>query len=603
MSCSDIPKRADVPAEERWNASSVFASGEAWEEEVASLGRALEGAARFKGALADGPGALADALQERDELIRRVEVVYMYAGMEFNVDMSDQVSSAMIGKAQGLYGKVLGAVSFIEPELIALGREKALAWAKKDPRLAAYEHYFDNLFRMEKHIRSDEVEELLALLADPFSGPGTTASKLTCADFQFDPARGEGGDERTLTQGTLDMILAGGDREARRTAWENYMDRYVEYRNTLASNLETSIRQNAFHMRARRHETTLDAALFQDAIPVEVFHNLIDTFRKNLPTWHRYWKVRRKGLGVEKLHPYDIWAPLTTNKPVISFDQAVQWVCDGLAPMGEDYVSIMRKGCTVDRWVDWQPNEGKTAGAFSWGAHGTFPFIVMSFGRDMAGLSTLAHELGHSMHSYLAWQNQPPVYAEYSLFAAETASNFHQAMVRAHLFQSNDDRDFQISLIEEAMDNFHRYFFIMPTLARFELEVHRIVESGEGLTADGMIDLMVELFEEGYGGQMHVDRERVGMTWATFGHLYTDYYVYQYATGISAAHSLSNRILAGENGALDDYLGFLRAGGSAYPLEALQSAGVDMTRPDAVEETYGVLAGMVDRLEGLLDRR
>jgi oligoendopeptidase F len=303
---------------------------------------------------------------------------------------------------------------------------------------------------------------------------------------------------------------------------------------------------------------------------------------------------------VETLHPYDIWAPLTPNKPAVTFDEAVQWVCDGLAPMGDEYVAAMRRGCLEERWVDWRQNEGKTAGAFSWGAHGTFPFIVMSFGGDLGGMSTLAHELGHSMHSYLAWRKQPFVYAEYSLFAAETASNFHQAMVRAHLFRANDDRDFQISLIEEAMDNFHRYFFIMPTLARFELETHRRVEKGEGLNADGMIDLMVELFEEGYGGKMHVHRERVGMTWATFGHLFADYYVYQYATGISAAHALSHRILSGEKGAREDYLGFLEAGGSEYPLEALRGAGVDMTKPDAVEETYGVLAGMVDRLERLI---
>ncbi len=602
MSISNIPKRADLPDEEKWNASSVFESKEAWDEETKRIAAALDGAAEFKGRLAEGSGVLAEALEHRDGLLRRMNVAYLYAGMEFNVDMSNQESSAAIGKAQGLYGKVLGAFSHIEPEVIAIGREKVLSWVGEEGRLAPYEHYFDNLFRMQKHIRSDEVEELLALLEDPFSGPSTTASKLTCADFQFDPVVGGEGEERALTQGTLDIILAGGDREARRTAWENYMDRYVEHRNTLASNLETSIRQNAFQMRARRHETTLEAALFQDAIPVKVFHNLIDTFRENLPTWHRYWDVRRKGLGVEKLHPYDIWAPLTANKPVVSFEQAMEWVCDGLAPMGDDYVATMRKGCTEDRWVDWRPNEGKTAGAFSWGAHGTFPFIVMSFGNDMGGLSTLAHELGHSMHSFLAWQTQPFIYSEYSLFAAETASNFHQAMVRAHLFQANSDRDFQISLIEEAMDNFHRYFFIMPTLARFELETHRIVERGEGLTAEGMIDLMVELFQEGYGGKVHVDRERVGMTWATFGHLFTDYYVYAYATGISAAHSLSNRILAGEENGLSDYLGFLKAGGSAYPLEALRSAGVDMTRPDAVEETYGVLAGMIDRLEELLDQ-
>jgi len=600
MNSRVTPKRAEIAPEHRWNDRSVFESREAWEAESKSITGSLETILRFKGKLSDGAGVLADALTLRDELIRRADVVYMYAGMEYNVDTTNQESSGMIGAAQGLYGNVLGAVSFVVPELIALGEERVATWAKEEPRLGLYAHFFHNLFRMRKHVRSDEVEEILAMLEDPFSGPGTTASKLTCADFQFLPATGEDDNELAVTQGSFEVILAGGDREARRTAWENYMDRYVEHRNTLAGNLETSIRQNVFQARARKYDTTLEASLFQNNIPVEVFHNLISTFRKSLPTWHRYWEVRRKGLGVKTLHPYDIWAPLTPNKPEISFEQAVNWVCDGLAPMGEEYVSTVRKGCTGERWVDWCPNQGKTAGAFSWGAHGTSPFIVMSHGGDMGGLSTLAHELGHSMHSYLAWKNQPPVYADYSLFVAETASNFNQAMVRAHLFNANDDRDFQISLIEEAMDNFHRYFFIMPTLARFELETHKKVEQGEGLTADGMIDLMVELFDEGYAGKVHVDRERVGMTWGTFLHLYTDYYVYQYATGISAAHALSSRILAGEEGALGKYRTFLETGGAVYPLDALRSAGVDMTKPDAVEETYAVLAGMIDRLEELL---
>jgi oligoendopeptidase F len=438
------------------------------------------------------------------------------------------------------------------------------------------------------------------MLSDPFGGARSTSSKLTNADFQFAPAEASDGSTLPVTQGTLRKILASADRTARRTAWEHYSDQYLAFKNTLAASLATSIKQNVFQMRARGHASTLEAALFAHHIPVEVFHNLIDTFRRNLPTWHRYWAIRRRALGVEALHPYDIWAPLTETQPEVPYEQAVAWICDGLAPMGEDYVEQVRTGCLEQRWVDVYPNQGKRAGAFSSGSYGTHPFIMMSYNDNLLSLSTLAHELGHSMHSFLARKHQPITYSRYSLFVAEAASNFHQAMVRAHLLQANPDPTFQINVIEEAMSNFHRYFFIMPTLARFELETHQRVERGEGLTADDMIDLMAGLFGEGYGNEMHVDRDRVGITWATFGHLYVDYYVYQYATGISGANALAKRILSGTTGAVDDYLGFLKAGGSMYALDALNMAGVDLTTPEPVEVAFGVLADLVDKLDALV---
>jgi oligoendopeptidase F len=438
------------------------------------------------------------------------------------------------------------------------------------------------------------------MLADPFGGAGEASSMLRNADMKIPAGKDSAGNVIELSEAAILKLMAGEDRTARQTAWENYHETLLSFKNTLSANLATSIKQNVFLSRVRKHTNALEMMLSENNIPVSVFHNLLETFRKNLPTWHRYFEIRRKALGLDTLEPYDIWAPLVKDHPKVPFHQAIEWIAEGLLPMGKDYVGILRNGALEERWVDVYPNKGKRSGAFSWGAPGTHPFIMMSYTDEVFSVSTLAHELGHSMHSYLTWQNQPFVYADYSLFAAEVASNFHQAMVRAHLLKTNPDKNFQIAVIEEAMSNFFRYFFIMPTLARFELETHTRVENGQPLTADTMINLMADLFTEGYGGKVNVNREHVGMTWSRFGHLFSDYYVYAYATGIAGANALAKRVLNGEPNAVEDYLGFLKAGCSDYPLDVLKKAGVDLTSPQPVDAAFAVMADYVDRLEKLL---
>ncbi|MBN2238423.1 MAG: oligoendopeptidase F [Dehalococcoidales bacterium] len=600
MSELKVPERSEITPEHTWNAPSVFPSVEAWEQEFKDVESNLGLLEKAKEQLSSGAAGLLVAMRIIEDIQCRAMKLIVYAHMSFSVNTRDQVAASLYDRAIGLAGTVQGATAFLGPGLLAIGRETLQKWTEQEPRLSVYEHFIDNLFRNSEHLRSAEVEELLGMLASPFSGPDTVYSSLTAADLTFKPAISPDGKELPVTQGTIDALLHNPDREVRRTAWENYADSFLAFKNTLANTLAASIKQNVFEVRAHKHDNTLEASLFTDNVPVGVFHNLIDVFKKNLPAWHKYWRLRRKILGVETLHPYDIWAPLTGSTPRVEYKQAVEYIAEGMAPLGEKYTGILRKGCLSERWVDIYPSRGKAAGAFSSGTYGTSPFICMSYTDDVNSLSTLAHELGHSMHSYLTWQNQPFIYSDYSLFVAEVASNFHQAMVRAHLLKTNPDTGFQVALLEEAMSNFHRYFFIMPTLARFELEVHQRAERGEGLTADSMIDLMTELFAEGYGGEMDIDHDRTGITWATFGHLYADYYVFQYATGISAAHALSNRVLSGVPGAVDDYLKFLGSGGSVYPLDALKIAGVDLTSPQAVEDTFVVLSGYIDRLEELL---
>jgi oligoendopeptidase F len=600
MSETKLRARSEIADQYKWNAESVFPDTDAWEREAAELPQVISRFERFRGRVGESPQVLLEVLGEYEALAKRAGATFIYALISREVENTNPTAGRMYGRAVGIFGQFQAAVAFVRPELVQAGQQALAEWTEREPRLEPYAHFFDDLFRQQAHLRSAEVEELLGMLAEPFSGASTTASYLTDADFKFPDAVGADGSSHPVTQGTLEEILTSTDREARRTAWEGYRDTYLAHKNTLASNLSTSIRQFVFQTRARRYPSTLEASLFANNVPVAVFHNLIDTYKKNLPTWHRYWRVRRKALGVDTLQPYDIWAPLTEQRPTIPYEQAVEWITAGLAPMGAEYAETVRRGCLEQRWVDVYPSPGKSSSQFSAGWPGTHPFIVVNYDDTIFSLSTLAHELGHSLHSYLTWQNQPMVYSDYSLFVAEVASNFHQAMVRAHLLETSTDPAFQINVIEEAMSNFHRYFFIMPTLARFELEMHERAERGEGFSADDMSTLMADLFSEGYGGEVNVDRERVGITWATFGHLYADYYVYQYATGISGANALSRRILSGQPGAVDDYLGFLKAGSSIYPLDALKNAGVDMTTPAPVEETFQILSGMVDRLEKLV---
>jgi oligoendopeptidase F len=594
-----IRTRAEIPDKYKWNADSIYPTDEAWEAEADSLLVKLEDLKQMEGSVGKSAASLADALDTGNALLEILGKVLTYSYNAQAVDNADANAARMFGKTQSILGQILAGIGFIQPEILAIDPALLAKWRKEEPRLEIYNQYFDDLLRQQEHVRSAEVEEVLGLAQDPFSSLYTTMNVMTNSEMKYPDACTSDGKELAVTQGTLEEILASPDREARRTAWEGFRDTHLAFKNTLGSNLLASVKANVFAQRVRKYPSTLEASLFANNIPPQVFHNLLQTVRENLPVWHKYWRIRREALGQTDLQPYDIWAPLTTEKVTVPYETAVEWICDGLAPLGEEYVATARRGLLEEGWVDVYPNLDKSAAQFSSGSKGTHPFIVMLYDDTIFSMSTLAHELGHSMHSYLTWKHQPAVYAQYSLFVAEVASNFNQALVRAHLLKTNNDPQFQISLLEEAFSNFHRYFFIMPILAQFELEVHQRVERGQGVTADDMNELMADLYAEGYGSEMQFDRDRTGITWATFGHLYQDYYVYQYSTGISGAHALAHRVLSGGPSAAEDYLNFLRAGSSVYPLDALKLAGVDMSTPQPVEEAFEVLRQMVDRLEEL----
>jgi oligoendopeptidase F len=595
-------KRADFPPASKWKPEAVYPDWKAFETDFEALKARLPEIAKFKGRLKEGPGVIADYFETLEQHLPRGMKLAMFAQFAMAVDNADQQPKAHVGQVMGLMGQFQALTAFAEPELLEIGAQ-LLEWADKEPRLKIYKHYFDNLLRMKTHTRSTEVEEVMGMMQEPIGQMQQTASELSEADIKFQDALDEKGQKFPVTQGLLMKNATHTDRMVRRTAWENFCDGYASHINTFASNYLAYVKTQVVEMRVRGFNSVLESQLKPFNVPLDVFHNLIDTFKANLPTWHRYWDVKRRALGYDEIHPYDIWAPLGKGSPKVTFEEAVEMIAEGNAELGEEYTSVLRRGCLEENWVDWAPNDTKSQGAFSMpGKENLPPLIKMSFTNDVPAMSTLSHELGHSMHAYFTNHNQPEIYAGFglSMTLAETASNTNQAMTRAYLRESRrEDSEFQLALLEEAMSNYHRYLFQMLNLATFELEVFTRAEQNKPLSAGILQDIMKDIYKAGYGETMTDDPDRTATTWAQFGHLYIPFYTFQYSVGISAADMLTARVRAGEPNAADNYLAFISKGSSMYTMDQFRLAGVDMTSPEPVKAAFGVLASMVDQIEEL----
>jgi len=598
-----LPSRAEVDRRFTWDAESVFADEGEREQAVSTILARLPDLEEFKGHLGDSPETLADWFDANERAHRLMARVMVYTTMEYSVDVGNQASAARADRARSTAARLGAVASFAVPEMLAIGLPKLREWVQANPRLKHLGHYFDRLEKLQKRIRSAEVEALLTQVSDPLATALSVHGVLANTDLKFPPAVDSKGELHEVAQGTIAALLTSPERQLRRSAFESYADQHLAMQHAMAASLSGGVKRDVFFARARGYASSLEAALEPSHIPVEVFHNVVRAFEEHVGTWHRYWRIRRQALGLEVLKPHDTRAQISADTIEVPYEQAVEWVAEGVAPLGEEYVRVLRRGAFEDRWVDVYPNKGKRMGAFSTGAMDTRPFIFMSYNGDIFSMSTLAHELGHSMHSFYTRGTQPYVYSNYGLFQAEVASNMHQALTRRHLLATKTDPAFELAVIEEAMSNFYRYFFIMPSLARLELAIHERVERGGALTADYLNDLMADLMQEVYGSEVDVsdaDRARIGSTWAQFHtHLYSNFYVYQYATGIAAADHLVGRVAAGDRNAVESYLTFLKSGGSMYPLEGLRLAGVDMTSREPVESAFATLASMVDRLEKL----
>ncbi len=593
-------KRANVAKEHTWNLESIFPDLDAWEQAFATLQSEIPKLASYQGRLGESAAILREWLTESERITQLARKLFTYSHLRFDQDTTDQEHAALNGRAQSLMARVAAAHAFASPELLALGKERLTELITGDTTLERYRHAFDNLLRLREHVRSAEVEDLLAQAGEPLSATRNGFSALADGDLSFAAAHDSHGNQHPVARGTIDGLLGSPDKALRQSAWEAYNDGFLSVKNTMAALMVGNVRAAVFNARARGYPSSLEASLANNNIPLAVFENVIDACNRHQPIWHRYWEIRRRALGLERLQGSDIFAALTEEKAEVPFSQAVDWICAGMQPLGDDYVKIMRRGLTEERWVDIYPNVGKRGGAYSSGTYGTNPFILMSYSGGLKSMSTLAHELGHSMHSYFARRDQPYVYSGYSLFVAEVASNFNQALVRAHLLRQGGEPDFQISLIEEAMGNLHRYLFVMPILAQYERYVHAEVERGKAPTADSMSSYLAELLRAGYGPAVDVDTQRDGIAWATFPHMYSSFYVYQYASGIAAANALAVPIAEGDPRAIARYRQFLSAGSSLYPMDALKLAGIDMSTAEPMDRAFAVLDGFVRQLESLI---
>jgi oligoendopeptidase F len=600
---ASMPKRADAPREQTWAIETVFATPAEWDAAYTTLNGQLGDLGEFRGELGSSARTLLDALRRREEVELQAWRLHLYASMRAATDATDPEALALLGRAGGIAAQASAALAYFEPELLQIEPATLERFMTELPDLTVQRHYFDRLQRRRAHVRSSEVEELLAQVSEPLDSFYTIHTALADADLSLGQITDAQGQTVQLGQANHGEYLHSADRSVRQAAWEAMMDAYLSMKNTFAANYAGSVKRDVFLMRARNYPSSLEASLAPEAIPQEVFYNLLDTVWKNLPIWQRYFKVRAKLLGIEQAHGWDISeAPLPrpNAKPVpITFDEGVELIAASLAPLGDEYVGIVRKGIQ-DRWVDYANNAGKVGGAFSTGMPGEHPFILMSWQDELGAVSTLAHELGHSLHSYYANAAQPLVYADYSMFVAEVASNMNQALMGAHLLETVDDPNFLITIIEERMGNNLRYLFTMPILAKFELDCHERVERGEALTAEGMIDALADLYAQGYGDAVALDHDRMGINWARFTHLFANFYVFQYATGISAAAQLAQQVRAGGPEAAQRYIDFLKTGGSEYPVEALKKAGIDMSKPEPVQAAFDILASYVDKLEQLI---
>ena len=585
-------KRSEISDEYKWSVKDLYSSDELWNNDYEKALKSTQEKSSFEGCVMDSADTLADALSESEKDDYITERLYVYAFMRYYEDTSDGTYQQMSGKAQMLAVKMSEKYSFLVPEIMAADDDKVARFLDSD-KIKPYRHLLCDMLAKKEHTCSQKEEKLLAMASQMADSPSDIFSKFNNADVKFGKVHDEHGDEKELTSAGFSVFMESRDRNVRKEAFYALYRQYKSYINTLAASYYGNVKQAVFFANARNYESTLQMYLSDSFIPESVYTNLIDTVNHNLDKMHDYVSLRKKTLGVDELHFYDIYAPLTSDYTVkVSYENAKETVLDALKILGEDYVSQVKKGYESG-WVDVYENDGKRSGAFSWGAYGTHPYIFLNYTETLNDIFTLIHETGHAMHTYYSNETQPYTYAGYKIFVAEVASTCNEVMLIDYLLKHSRSDEEKKYLYGHYLEQFKGTLFRQTMFAEFEMITHRMAQDGEVLNAESLCGTYKKLNEKYFGKDMVIDEE-IAYEWARIPHFYTPFYVYQYATGFSAAVAIATKIINGDKEVLHGYREFLKGGSSMHPIELLSLCKIDMSKPDVIQDALNVFGSLIE---------
>lgn len=593
-----IITREEINQEDKWAIEDLFKNDEDWKTEYALVKEYCNKLQDYKGRLGESASVLVEYFKLLFKAEYHFERVYVYANQKYHENTANAIYQNLADQANGLEVTLKSASAFCTPEILAIPEETIEQFLASNEELQEYKRILNEITRKRSHTLSASEEALLADAGEVLGAPSNIYSMFNNADIRFPDIIGEDGEKVPVTHGRYVTYMESKDRRVRKEAFESVYSTYGSMKNTAAALFASNVKASMFAAKAKKYNSTLEMYLDDTDVPVEVYKNLIDTIHANLPKFYKYVALRKKLLGVDELHMYDVYAPLVSDVDMkFSFDQAKEMVLEGLVPLGERYINILKEGFD-NRWIDIYENEGKRSGAYSWGAYGTHPYVLLNYHENLDNVFTLAHEMGHALHTYHSNETQPYQYAGYKIFVAEVASTCNEALLIQHLLNKIDDKKQRAYLVNHFIESFKGTVFRQTMFAEFEMLAHAKAEEGEALTSDVLCKIYHDLNVKYFGEDMVIDPE-IDMEWAKIPHFYTPFYVYQYATGFSAAIALSRKILKEGPKAVEDYLGFLRGGSSADPITLLRGAGVDMASKDPINEALALFDELVDELEEL----
>ena len=594
-----VKKRQECDPAYQWHIQDLYASDEAWEKDYESLTSEIQSLAAYEGRLKEGSEVFVEYMRKKEALMKKFEAIYVYANQRYHEDTGNSFYQGLAGKAQTLSIQLDSAVVFEEPELLAIGKKTIDSWFTQNMDMQLYKRYFYELFRQQKHVLSKEEEAILADVSDMSADVSNIFSMFNNADIRFPSIEGKEGEKIPVSHGRYTLLLESRDVNIRKSAFESVYSQYGQYRNTLAALYAANLKNTAFFAKKRHYNSSLEMALEGGEIPTSVYTNLIDTVHEHMDLMHRYVSLRKKALKAEELHMYDLYAPMVDEFEMkVPFSKAKEIVKKGLAPLGKEYGKVLSDGMESG-WIDVYENEGKRSGAYSWGAYGCHPFVLMNYQDNLNNVFTLAHEMGHSMHSYYSDKNQPYIYAGYRIFVAEVASTCNEALLMEYLLKNTEEKKEKMYLINYFLEQFKGTLYRQTMFAEFEKITHEMAWNKEPLTAEVLCDIYYKLNQKYFGEDIVIDKE-IALEWARIPHFYTPFYVYRYATGYSAAIAISRKILSGDERAKEGYFKFLSGGSSMNPIDLLRLCNVDMAAKEPIESALKLFGELLDEMEEML---